>query len=770
MNTTDDRPPVSRTDNPILRLFSSIQFGVILLTLILIYASIGSALPQVRGAIEMTEMELFSHWTFGLLIALFAITLSVTTWRRIRWNVTNLGVLIVHAGLLILTLGSFWYFGGKIEGDTFIEAPRLELVARNAGSARMPTILAEKGQSFSTNAPMLGGAMKIDVLETSGDGIRPVTQAKVRVLVGSRNGEFVLNEQSPSIAINDQLSLQLRVSQPVDSFFDTDVPGLYVRSSDESVASRIFTPIHGLPLHRERFLSTGAEIRYTNGQTVKSHRTEPKFNFYGLNLPTGWFEHWRMPIDLTVPASLPFDARVTAYLPYVTDSRTVAVPTNSDDPNPAIEFDIKVEERVARQVLFARDPRESIMMTAAPIEFQWVKDAAERDALLQSRSGPHELEIEVRDPPVRRKVAIKEGDKIEVEGTPYVLTIQTLSPTWPLMSPGFENAVTPAAAVAVTNGTQSYTRTVLQRFPALSQDIDEKGVRHRDGPYDPNLILHYRSSPEGWIMLVGGDDGALELGFFNTDGTVTRSPLRVGDSNLIRIFGFPVDFHVNGMYARAKKDFVPLVEPVELRRPGMGRNASMVRVELKGRGQQTGWSQTVWVPYSQFPQVDARPITVDGPDGKEYEFLYSRMRRPLHGALALRKLEVELLPGRGDPNAWKSVLVAKTDGQAQPKDTLVFTNHTYSMGGWTFFQSGAPSQEPYWQWTILGVGNRYGIWPMTLGCTMVALGSLYAFYVKPIIRRRKMQAALDRVASRRNDDRAAISESVASDELAEAIR
>ena len=43
----------------------------------------------------------------------------------------------------------------------------------------------------------------------------------------------------------------------------------------------------------------------------------------------------------------------------------------------------------------------------------------------------------------------------------------------------------------------SFKRTVVQRFPQLSQDIDENGVRHREGPYDPNLKLFYRTAERG---------------------------------------------------------------------------------------------------------------------------------------------------------------------------------------------------------------------------------------------------------------------------------
>ncbi|MEE8170374.1 MAG: cytochrome c biogenesis protein CcsA, partial [Phycisphaerae bacterium] len=38
-------------------------------------------------------------------------------------------------------------------------------------------------------------------------------------------------------------------------------------------------------------------------------------------------------------------------------------------------------------------------------------------------------------------------------------------------------------------------------------------------------------------------------------------------------------------------------------------------------------------------------------------------------------------------------------------------------------------------WTVLGVGNRRGILTMLIGCTLIAIGLLYAFYVKPVLKR-----------------------------------
>ena len=40
-------------------------------------------------------------------------------------------------------------------------------------------------------------------------------------------------------------------------------------------------------------------------------------------------------------------------------------------------------------------------------------------------------------------------------------------------------------------------------------------------------------------------------------------------------------------------------------------------------------------------------------------------------------------------------------------------------------------------YTILGVGNRNGVVTMLIGSVLSVIGMIYAFYVKPIIRRRR---------------------------------
>ncbi|MDA0214498.1 MAG: hypothetical protein O2875_03960, partial [Planctomycetota bacterium] len=66
---------------------------------------------------EMTEFEWFHWWPFDLLIGLIALTLIVTTLRRIPLRVINLGVWTIHTGIIVLIVGSFIYFHAKVEGD-----------------------------------------------------------------------------------------------------------------------------------------------------------------------------------------------------------------------------------------------------------------------------------------------------------------------------------------------------------------------------------------------------------------------------------------------------------------------------------------------------------------------------------------------------------------------------------------------------------------------------------------------------------------------------
>lgn len=725
-----------RTVSAIIQLFSSVKFGVLLLALVLLYASIFSALPQVRGALELTEMEAFRHPLFVTLLALFYVCLGVTTWRRIRWNVLNLGVLTVHAGLFLLGGGALYYFGTKVEGDLLLRSPRIELVQiAGADSKVLTSFLAEKGQTWATEAPILGGRLAIEVAQAGPAGLQPVGDVELNVALGADAPRQLTLSAGEMKALTERLALRLTTFSPVDTFYDDELASLAIRRLDQPEATRTFTSIAGLPLHRERYLDEGYALVDRAGRSAPSKRVTPGMTLAGVTIPTGWFEHWRMPIALDLPAA-PFDATVTGYLPYVGDLRPIARgggPTHY----PGLNYTLEIAGQRIDESLFADDPARSLSARVR-LEFRWVADEAQRAALRRPMIAAHELEVETLSPPTRRTLAIAQDQVLRIEGTSYELKIAELSPSWPLMTPGYENAESPAAQVEVKSAEKSFKRTVIERFPQLSQDIDEQGVRRSEGPYDPNLRLTYRSA--GKLMIVAGPGAAPELIVIDADGKSNRAELQVGGpATPFTIFGVGATLRVSELFETARVDAQPVVEPIEARRPGLGRQPSAIRLRLTGKGTHSSWSDSRWVMFSSFPEDQPSVAIVRGPDGVDWELLYTRAPVKLGATLAARALRVNFFPGRRSANTWRSDFLAQQQ-QGSLEAVHVETNVTANVAGWTLFQSGAA--QDHWSFTILGVGNRNGLVTMTVGCSMIALGCLYAFYVKPALKKRQAAAAL----------------------------
>ncbi len=732
-----DATSSGRRRNPLIRLFSSITFGVVLLTLILIYASVMSALPQVRGVLEMTEMEVFRHWTFCALIALFATVLTVATLVRIRFNWINAGVLTVHSGLLLLAGGSAWYFATKVEGDVILISPRIELLA-DGRKVRDAQALAESGRSWQQTMPALGGRVRFDVLATDAGDQQAPTAARVRVFVGDEPPKDIDVLAGRTEPINSKLAIRFTSFPPQTAFFDDEMPALAYRTLDEgaSGASFRFAPIPGLPMHRERYLDEGYVLRDSQGRAAPSKRVTPAIAIGGVTIPTGWFEHWRMPIQVDA-ADLPFDVRVTGYLPYVAGTETVAAGGGGKE-NPAIDVTFSDGRSSLRESLFAFEPAGALLDTEVPIEFRWFATPQEREAAFRPLAGPHELDIELIDPPFRQTLAVSQGQKIEIPGTSYVLTVTQLSPAWPLMSPGFEGAMSPMASVDVVSEGKSYNRTVIQRYPQLSQDIDEQGMRRREGPYDPNLVLRYRTSANGWVMLAAGPDQPTEVATFDPSGDVRRAVLESGKAVPATMRGAAVQVTLNAFFRDGQKSTRPVIEPIETRRPNMGRQLSAVRVELRGRGEHADWRESHWVTFNMYPHVDARSLIVRPPGSPSYEVLVTRMQRDLGVALTPGKLSVKVFPGTESPESWRSdFYIAPLDGGVARADS-VQTNDTTAAGSWTLYQSGAATDR--WSYTILGVGNREGILAMNVGWIAVTIGAMYAFYIKPVLLKRRKEA------------------------------
>ncbi len=113
---SDRRPSLGGRLGRLIDSLSTAWIGVFWAVLLFIYCSIGSAMPAVRrhALLEMTEFEWFRWWPFTVLVVLLCVTLIVVTVRRIPLRLVNLGVWMIHGVIIVLFIGSYYYFGTKV--------------------------------------------------------------------------------------------------------------------------------------------------------------------------------------------------------------------------------------------------------------------------------------------------------------------------------------------------------------------------------------------------------------------------------------------------------------------------------------------------------------------------------------------------------------------------------------------------------------------------------------------------------------------------------
>lgn len=719
--------------NRLLNTIGSLWMSATLLTLIVIYAALGSAIPMVRQYFELSEGAYFSHWVFGALVLALCLALIIATSRRVTFSWVNGGVIMVHTGILLLAGGSLQYFGGKIEGDVLLSSPTVQVFSRsrlsgNSGSAKLGQIIAAQGKVFETNMPMAGGKYRIEVASVKHDGMKTAAEVELKATFGDppKTETIVLKqggEQGAFKQINEHVVLALSGATKIDRFYDSVTPALEITVAGRSPAS---FPLTDLPRYGERFDPAVEQVADVNGQVVRSQR------YRG-----GLLDAWSLPISVVSTETprvesrdWPVNIEIDGYLPYA-DLRESLEP-GGEELRPVARVDMRFKDQ--QQVVQLEGLRAPGSLDgwpgAAMCEFRWQIDSRLPTEWTQSLAGSHILTIEVKDKNVRQTYDIRAGQSIAVEGTEYTLKIDQLMPVWPLMTPGFENARSPVAQVTVAGNGKRYQRTVIERYPQLSQDVDEKGVRHRDGPYDPNIVMTYHDCSAQAFTLAAGPELSPVLIHTAPGGKRTLQALKPGEEYA----GGDAVIKLLDVIEKPRAVMRPVVIPFVNRQRNMmqGRDMSLVRVKLETRDGK--WSEHAWVPHTQYGYLgDRKPVNVAVPGVGAVELVYGRMTRPLPGDLTLEWMEVAFNPGRGMVRDWKShIRMQEAAGAVQGGQ--VYLNHTWTFGPWTLFQSGAANDHE--SWTILGVGNRRGIVAMVLGCVLITLGLLYAFYVKPFLKQR----------------------------------
>jgi hypothetical protein len=156
-----------------------------------------------------------------------------------------------------------------------------------------------------------------------------------------------------------------------------------------------------------------------------------------------------------------------------------------------------------------------------------------------------------------------------------------------------------------------------------------------------------------------------------------------------------------------------------------------------------------------------------GDTGLQLQLQLGNTRMPIPARVTLDDFELEHYMGANEQTArmfrdFKSKITLQEIKSADPQTGMprmsdpvkaeVHMNNPVYFGGitggqWTLFQS---AWDPEGQrFTVLGVGNRPGVWFMTIGSVVMVFGLLYAFYLKPIIIARMKARALREAAEKK---------------------
>jgi hypothetical protein len=783
-------PPTPRRGpvEAFLRLFSSIWLGVFLLTTLFVYSWIGSAglpvptilcgsedalwrtdefilswLSQVHvrqmPGLEMSEFEWFHWWPFDVLIALICLTLVVATLRRIPFKPVNYGVWMIHTGIIILALGSVYYFGTKREGDTPVV--RRMLVAKLPGheAVSVPalpgnTLTIGEGDdrydmtiaAIDPSWELLSGAdagdraYKISVsvahgserffrellanypqytedLVRSGDPNQPIARAK--------------NVLGKSL-VDEQIDLTL-APMPQDRFYLVDTAALYIRP----VGGTSWTerPIDGLPRYNDRIASF---------DDVWPASTDPLPRPDPLSIDVTAAEDGDPLADSTL--------RVTHYLRYAVDQTRRQVGGDRLDPTAWVSLFIP-GHATHEQQLNAFD-RNQNMLAGGRVRMIHVDSDAAFEAvadrftpkLVITVPGNEPVEIEIVD------TARDNPDLLfqPIPGTPFEFRVTQFEDGMAL----FGDTLDSVALVEVKSPEKLFHRLVFER-PGKTVDYSTGPNGEPMGeelPIEAAFAMAYRPGLGEVNLIAGPGEDELrsmtrsEAGEVETATVTPGATISLSDGSVMTVDRYA---------ARTYRDTRPAIVPLTQRNRDAGVFYSKIRVELPTRGDEP---QSVWLPFHHYvfehdDEVVMRhrfvPTTFTAADGRAYEVLFSRERMDLPAPVVLR--DFHLLEHVGGFTGstlsirdWVSDISFEVDGNWTP-DQEVRLNAPSEHDGWWFFQAvwDPPIPEQNYRglnYTVLGVGNRNGVNIMLVGCCISVIGMIYAFYIKPFIKRRRQKA------------------------------
>lgn len=736
----------------VLNLFSNVWLGVFWALLLFFYCATGSALPAIRQlpALEMTEFEWFHWWPFNVLIVLLCTTLIVVTVRRIPLRLVNAGVWMIHTGIITLCIGSFYYFGTKVEGDAPVFRRRLKI--EMPGLANPQTLLAVAGnrtsvavgpdvwrlevQDTNTDWPILSDEHKgkkayaVNVMVTP-----PTGEPFIRQLLAGypQYTEDVIPGKGRAVKsigrklIDEKLHLSLDY-EPQEYFHVMDTWALFVRRDGETKWSQ--RPIEGLPRYNDRIGSRDQVF------------TEPNdpLPLRSIDLPVA-----------PPPSGDALDAvpvRITGYLRYAQMDHRWR--DGGNRLNPVLQLSVMGDgSRAQTYEMAAFDPAHSLAADGN-VKFVWLSDFSKRDALpTDSRALLH---IAVPQSDVSLDVPITPqllgGPPTPIEGTEFSYRVLDLHDN--LMLPGRDRPVS-IAVVEVRTPQGNFRRWVADQ-PEHTRDLHgDGGDSHAVDARVADTRIQMTYQPGSPPLIFAGHPGGLHFVFNGPKGRMIERDVKPGEAIEI-IPG--VSVKVDSFLTHAVTEVKPYVVPPASRQRNAAESFSMIRLEIES-GQVV---QSKWVPFNQYAFPDAQyaysgrfaytPENFRLADGRVVEVVFSRQRLKLPNPIAMEDFSLETHLGgyTGSTSTIRNYVsrLRFLDNGKWSEPQPIAVNHPTEYGGYWYFQSSwdrPPQNDPTagMNYTGLGIGNRRGVYVQLAGCCIAVTGMIFAFYVKPVIKRRRQE-------------------------------
>ncbi len=777
----------------LLNVLSSVPLGIATLILLFIYSSVGSAgilypihpnifhpaawthaqLRQWRP-FELTEFEWFIWWPFNLLIALLCVNLVITTVRRIPFKVINLGVWMIHTGIIILALGSVWYFSTKVEGDAPVI--RRSIHIQTPGNAEA-TLVAMPGSSLSVSSgdqqwrfevtatdpswEIRSGAdsgktaFSVNVMITPPDGqsfIRQLladypeyTEDLIRTNDPSqpfKRAKKVLGEDQPLVNTAVTLSLQ---PDPQSSFYLVHSFALYLR--ERGTQQWIERPIDGLPRYND-YISAAAEVWPSPAVPAPD------------------------PIDISVPARTSDDPlagkdlQIAGYLRYAR-----VLPQNVDGGdrlNPVAS--LRVVASTGQQFNYELEAFNPALSTAenGAVAFRWAATPQEFESL---RKPPHMIvsvpkagikDLELSVPPGS---SAEQGVQYQkIEGTDYEIGVRRIEDALVLGNQAYRLAI-----LSIRTPSGEFSRWAFEDA-SLTRDRESgsSDVHGAGTLLDPDIDIRYvpGRGVASLLIVAGPEENALRA-VVATSPTESRVDSLVVGSGMK--FDQSLDYAVTSYAPRAVLQNRPWIVPVAQRDrdADVEQYFTLAKVQIPDATPTNG---TPWVRFHKYPfeseqetlmRYYLEPTVYRLKDGREIEVILSRRRMSLPDPVILDSFHLTTNVGgytgeQGTIRDYTSQVSFITPNGNTPPES-VSTNAPISHGGYAYFQAfwdpplpgrgpGDPGSKGM-NYTVLGVGNREGVWVQLFGCCLAVVGMIYAFYVKPAIKRRRRMAVLASLAA-----------------------